>query len=112
MIILNTLIKDDFLNAKYFYKIALIFNNSNEFTKAKEDFKTLLGLYSDNLNDLYRLSLAQWRVSDAAGSLVTLNRILELDETNFFAIRESVRVLLSLGDIDEATILFDSLTKI
>lgn len=111
LIILNTLIKDDFLNAKYLYKRALIFTNLNEFTKAKEDFKTLLGLYSDNVNDLYRLSLAQLRVSDVAGSLVTLNRILALDETNFFAKRDSVRALLSLGDIEEATIRLDSLNK-
>lgn len=109
--VLQTLIKDDFLNAEYLYKRALIYTNLNENTKAKEDFNTLLGLYSDNVNDLYRLSLAQLRIADITGSLVTLNRILEVDESHFFAKRDSVKMLLSLGDIEEATTRLDSLNK-
>ena len=109
--IINTLIKDDFLNPEYLYKRGLIYTNLNELTKAKEDFKTLAGIYSDSASDLYRLSLAQARISDTQSSLNTINRILELDETNFFAKRDSVRMLLALGNIDEATTRLDSLNK-
>ncbi|MFQ3250776.1 MAG: putative PEP-CTERM system TPR-repeat lipoprotein [Glaciecola sp.] len=100
--IINTLLKDDFLNARYMYKRGLIYTNLDQTAKAKEDFQTLLGLYSDSIPDLYRLSLAQARISDTEGALKTVNRILEIESSNFFARRDRVRILLASGNTAEA----------
>ena len=109
--IINTLLKDDFLNARYMYKRGLIYANLEQTAKAKEDFQTLLGLYSESISDLYRLSLAQTRISDTEGALRTLNRILEIDASNFFAKRDRVRLLLTMNSTAEAQVELDKLKQ-
>jgi tetratricopeptide (TPR) repeat protein len=99
---INSLLKDDFLNARYINKRSRIYLALEQNTKAKEDFQTLFGLYNNDVSNLYQLSLLQSQIDDPRGLIKTLERIIEIDADNFYAKRDRIRALLDTRQLELA----------
>jgi len=111
LIIINKLVKDNFLNAEYLTLRAETLLQSNQIDKAIEDLDKLFSIYANSQGGLLALSTIQQQAGDLTGALKSLDRAIELSPKNFFILREKAKLLLIDNKADKAKPVIEALIE-
>jgi len=96
----NKLQKDDLTNTRLMRLNARIKYALGKNEEALQQLRLVFGAVSDNVGELYQLSLLQSEYNSNRDALKSLQRAQELDNNNFFVKRDIARIALLMQNYD------------
>ncbi|MFT5852420.1 MAG: putative PEP-CTERM system TPR-repeat lipoprotein, partial [Colwellia sp.] len=100
--VINKMLRDNRLHIQALFKKAEVLLSLNQLKKAKRQLGILIGLTSDNVAMLMKLSRLQLQVEDIKGAEYSQEKALNLDPNSLSIVIEFIEVKIRLNKIDEA----------